>query len=339
MTRTSFLVRASALTGFTRLVEQHGGSPQSLLAAFGLTSAQLQDSHFCLPLEQVARLLELAAQRLALPDFGARLASLQDISILGPVALIVQHASHLADALQQVARYMPYHSPGLQVSLAVESGQAVWRLQHDPSVSRSGDRQLTELVYGIAIAFLRQVTGSAGADWRLRLQHEGGLSAEAYRARYGCQVEVAQADSALVFPAALLDTSLAAPSQAILEASERLVRQLIQRHPLDLGRQVETLAERLLMTGTCNLPTLARQLGMPRHMLQRRLLLQGLRVEQIIDDLRRKRLDALLPHPQIPLTEVAFLLGYGDPSSLTRACYRWFDQSPSARRQQLLLQP
>ena len=339
MNRPPLLVRAPALTGFTQLVSQHGGDAQDLLARVGMSPAQLDDAHFSLPLANVAQLLETASRTLSLTDFGARLANLQDISILGPVALIVLHAGNLADALERVARYMPYHSPGLNMSLRIEGQHAAWCLEHDSSVSRMGDRQLTELVHGIALAFLRRVTRNPGKEWQINFKHDSPLDSKAYRKLLGCRVRVNQAQNALLFPASLLSTPLASANHAMLEASERIVRRLIQNHPLDLGRQVESLVERLLVTGNCNLPILARQLGMPRHMLQRRLLAQGLRVEEIIDGLRRKRLESLLPHPQIPLTEVAFLLGYGDASSLTRACYRWFGQSPSARRQQYRAQP
>ncbi|WP_123723492.1 AraC family transcriptional regulator [Pseudomonas protegens] len=339
MNRPPLFVRAPALTGFTRLVSEHGGDAQALLARVGMTQAQLDDAHFSLPLEKVAQLLEITSQTLSLADFGARLANLQDVSILGPLALIVLHASDLADALERVARYMPYHSPGLNLRLSVEGQYAAWHLQHDLSVSRLGDRQLSELVHGLALAFLRRVTHHTGKQWQINFRHDSPLDAKAYRALYGCRVRINQAENALLFPASLLSTPLASASPAMLETTERIVRRLIQSHPLDLGRQVEILVERLLVTGNCTLPVLAGQLGMPRHMLQRRLLAQGLRVEEIIDDLRRKRLESLLPHPQIALTEVAFLLGYGDPSSLTRACYRWFGQSPSACRQRHLAQP
>jgi len=336
MKHTGMLVRARALKGFVPLVEQHGGEPEVLLAQRGISPAQIEELDDHLPLVAFAELLEIAAQQLQLPDFGVRLAAWQDLSVLGPIALVAQYASNVAEALDALGRYMPYHSPGLTVSLMREPPYAILRLTHDRCVQGKARRQLTELTYGVTIAFLRFLTRSKGRNWQLHFQHGSPIRPTRYRQLFGCHVRLKQAEDSLTFPADLLETLLDAPNSALREASERSVRHLIQRYPLDLGRQVELLAGELLTSGNCTLPTLAEQLGMPRHMLQRRLGALDLHFEDIIDNLRRERASALLLHLQIPLTEVAFLLGYGDPSSLTRACYRWFGKSPKSLREDFL---
>ena len=55
---------------------------------------------------------------------------------------------------------------------------------------------------------------------------------------------------------------------------------------------------------------------------------QGLHFEDIVDRLRRERASEYLPYSAIPLAQVAALLGYSDQTALTRACRRWFGESP-----------
>jgi AraC-like DNA-binding protein len=74
---------------------------------------------------------------------------------------------------------------------------------------------------------------------------------------------------------------------------------------------------------------------MHRRTLQRRLEVQGLYFEDIVDLVRRKRADQLLPHAAIPLTEIYQLLGYTEQSSFSRACRRWYGATPLATRQRL----
>lgn len=332
MASTSLYVRARSLTGFAELVKQHAGDPQALLEQVGIAPAILDDPELSFPLVYFAELLDLSVQTLELPDFGARLAAGQDVSVLGPVALIARHAATVADAMQGIIRYMPYHSPGVNVCLVHNGNRAEMHLDYDPSVTGRGRQQLTELSYQVGLACLRMLSQLDGKDWQLSFQHSPSLSPARYRKIFGCQVRWNQAENLLAVPAAILDMPIDAANVELREATERSVRNLIRRHPLDLGRQVETLAERQLTTGSCTLPVLAEQLGMPGYKLQRTLRSQGLHFEDIIDNLRRSRVEALLAQVQIPLTEVAFLLGYGDPSSLTRACRRWFGQSPKALR-------
>lgn len=39
----------------------------------------------------------------------------------------------------------------------------------------------------------------------------------------------------------------------------------------------------------------------------------------------------------LPLTQIAFMLHYANSSAFTRACRRWFGQTPSAVRKALLV--
>jgi AraC-like DNA-binding protein len=315
---------------------KQGGQPEELLMGAGLSPTLLDNPDLSLPLVSFADLLDRAAKALGVADFGARLAAYQDVSVLGPVALLVRHASTVADALQSIERYMPYHSPGLHMSLVQDGDQALLHLSHDASVSGGGRQQLTELTYAATLTFLRMLTQSNSSAWQLHLQHACGLSPASYRKTFGCRVLLNQQEDVLIFPAKILHTSLEAGSAELRNAAERSIRHLIRRHRLDLARQVEVLAERQLTTGACTLPVIAAQLGMPPHELQRRLAAQGQYFEDLIDNLRRALAEEFLPHGEIPLTEIAYLLGYGDPSSLTRACRRWFGESPTAIRCQHL---
>lgn len=332
MTTTNLFVRARSLTGFAELVRRHGGDPEALLQQVGIAAAILDDPELSFPLVHFAAVLDVAAHALGMPDFGAQLASGQDVSVLGPVALIARHASTVQEAMQGVIRYMPYHSPGAAVQLVDHGEQIALELNYDVSVQGGGKRQLTELSYLVSLAGLRMMSELEGKDWQLSFEHAPSLSPARYRRIFACKVLWNQPRSQLLIPRSVLDIPIDAANPELLAATERSVRNLIRSHPLDLGRQVETLAQRLLPTGNCTLPLLAGQLGMPGYKLQRCLARQGLHFEDIIDNLRRTRVESLLAQAHIPLTEVAFLLGYGDPSSLTRACHRWFGQSPKALR-------
>lgn len=133
----------------------------------------------------------------------------------------------------------------------------------------------------------------------------------------------------------MLTVPIDAGNPQLQAAAERYVSNLIRRFPLDIGQQVEALVERQLAVGGCGIDRIAVQLGMHRRTLQRRLEAQGLHFEDIIDLVRRKRSDELLPHSAIPLSEVCHLLGYAEQSSFNRACRRWYGDTPLATRQRL----
>ncbi|MCA6064070.1 AraC family transcriptional regulator [Thalassolituus marinus] len=332
MTATDFLVRTRALTGFVPLVSQLGGDARALLARHGVTPEQIESEDFTLPLRAYASLMHEAASSLKRDDFGILLAERQNLSILGPIALAAQHSGTVREALERISRYMPYHSPGLVMTVATQGEQATLRLQHNLPVQGEALRHLTELPYAVAIAFLRMITGDDGQHWQLSFEHDSPLTPQNYRMLLGCDVKLLQPQDGLLFPAALLARPIDAANPELQQTAERTVRYLMQRTPLDLGQQVSSLIERTLATGDCTLPVIAEQMKMPRHQLQRRLAALDLRFEELLDNIRRERLLNLLLHSRIAVTDIAQLLGYSDATSLTRACRRWYGQSPRALR-------
>ena len=66
---------------------------------------------------------------------------------------------------------------------------------------------------------------------------------------------------------------------------------------------------------------------------QRRLREENTSFEAIKDDVRRDAALRYLSQPDIPLTRVAALLGYSEPSVLTRRCKVWFASSPRQIRE------
>jgi AraC-like DNA-binding protein len=70
--------------------------------------------------------------------------------------------------------------------------------------------------------------------------------------------------------------------------------------------------------------------------VQRSLAEQGLTYKDAVEAMRQNLARMYLDQRQLPLTEVALLLGYSELSAFTRAFTRWTGLSPRAHRQSLL---
>jgi len=331
-------VRARSLVGFADLVGQFDGDSTALLRSAGIAPELIDMPEATIEHALLLSLLELAAETLNVPDFGFRLARMQGISVLGPVALMAQHAATVGEALEAVGRNMPYHSPGATVAVLLESlaGNAapLASLSYTLKVPVGAiQRQNSELVYAIAVDFLRMLSHQPGSNWRIHFAHTKGLSKARYRKHLGCEVQLGQPFDALYFPAELLQSPVDAADPHLVATAERFISHIVRRHPLDIVMQVETLLIRQLAGGACILPVIARQLTMSERSLQRCLQEQGSTFEEIADRVRRKRADELLTQTQVPLTQICTALGYTESSTFNRSCRRWFDVTPLKYRQ------
>jgi AraC-like DNA-binding protein len=87
-----------------------------------------------------------------------------------------------------------------------------------------------------------------------------------------------------------------------------------------------------LAEGVPALAQFARTLGMSDRTLQRQLREEGTTFAALLTELRREMAPSLLRDGRLAVSEVAFLLGYEDPSAFRRAFHRWFGRSPRAYR-------
>ncbi|WP_342118975.1 AraC family transcriptional regulator [Pseudoduganella sp. OTU4001] len=329
------LIRARALTGFRTLVAQLRGDATTLLADNGIDEKLLDEPEATISLPAMGRLLNDAAKRLQAPDFGLQLAAMRDFSILGAVALIARHSATVGDAMRAVARNIPYHSSGQHMAIADDPLRPGYtRVTY---TLNTGDdtpqRQLVELGLCMTQHFLQRFAGQSGADFHITFRHPAPVSKARYARHFAGELRFEQEANTISVPSRLLAMPMAEGSSAPLQAAaERWVNNVIRRYPLDIAQQVEALLARQFATGAGTLVQIASQLGLHERTLQRRLKEQGVFFEDILDRLRRNRAQEYLAYQAFPLSQVASLLGYTEPSSFNRACKRWFGKTPLAYR-------
>ena len=118
---------------------------------------------------------------------------------------------------------------------------------------------------------------------------------------------------------------------------ESLLERIAARHrPREAGlvEQVEGVLVSALPRGVPRIAEVAAQLNMTVRTLQRRLEQAGWGYADLLDATRQRLAEQLLRRAEASVTEVAFLLGYDDPNSFTRAFHTWTGTTPEAFRRQ-----
>ena len=118
---------------------------------------------------------------------------------------------------------------------------------------------------------------------------------------------------------------------AYLDRHAQALQQKLDRAPSLAFRVRELLVERL-RDGEPDQPSIARALGLSERTLQRRLSEENASFASLVDEVRADLARLYLGDPKLAIFEIAFLLGYSEPSAFNRAFKRWTGQSPSEFR-------
>ena len=135
--------------------------------------------------------------------------------------------------------------------------------------------------------------------------------------------------------AALVDRPNPTSDPRLSRVIERHAEALLEARPLPVAsasERVRSLLARAIGEGEITLAAIAAKSKMSERSLQRRLADEGVTFDALLDEVRRDLALRYLADPKIAVAEVAYLLGYSEPSPFHRAFKRWTGKTPTEAR-------
>ena len=323
----SQFIRADALLEFDEAAQDLGGDPDGLLAAAGLVPAHTRIAGRHLPRRGFSVALELAAAQLARPDFGMLLGRRQTMHVLGGLALAMENAATLGEALQLLERYMHSHDQAAHISQRLLPRSDRHLLSFFLSVrGAKAVVQNHELGLVLACDAMARLAGESFCPLEIRMAH-APLGDPAHYARYfPCPVLFSQPASGVVLSRAALETPLLRRNVNLAQLAHHHLYSQLGDGSLSMTQQIERLILPLIKVGRCSINDVARFLALHPRTLRRRLCSEGTSFAEIKDTQRRLRAAELVAQG-LPLGYMTGLLGYANESGLSRSLKRWFGRS------------
>jgi len=328
------LIRGSSLQGFPELVRELGGKPETLLDAAHVPIASVGNQDTFIDYRGVIVAVESAAVATSTPDFGRRLALRQGLEILGPVGVAVRTAPTVAAALQAADQYMSVYSPALSTSVDLQPTEAharfVWQLRDERIPSH---RQVAELGLGIAVQVFRLLVGPEFRPVVVHLPHQPLTEVADYEEYFDCPVRFASDHAGFLVRRPDLARPLSSDS-VVHEVVRDYLGSIAPPTGAETTAAIRALIQRLLPTGALTLELVAAQLALHPRTLQRHLAAEGTSLTTLVDEVRRDMAERYLRETDVPLGQLAGILGYSEQSALARSSRRWFGTAASAYRHQ-----
>jgi AraC-like DNA-binding protein len=330
---------ASPAFGLARLaalplerMSELGLSYTELLRATGLDARQLEDPDARIPLAAVARLWEAITAQTTDPTIGLRLGVECHVRDLGLVGVVMAYSPTVAAALERLARYGRIVSDALVVEL-VRDAEATWvRIDTQPPLRAL--RPAVDARLAVLIGILREITGAPLAPLAVQLTYRRPEDVKAYERFFRAPLEFGALATAFLLDRKDLERPVALSDPTVTGYLDQLAADTLAR----LGAE-QSMTDRVrrrlwseLSEGVPGVERVARELGMSARTLQRQLRGERTTFAAVLRGLRQELARPLLRDGRLAVSEVAFLLGYADPSAFQRAFRAWHGTSPRAFR-------
>lgn len=329
----SELIRAASLTAFPEVARTLGLDPRSLLQEVGIDHRALSDPDLRISARAVGQLLERAAHQSKDETFGLRVGETRSIAILGPIGLLLREEPTVRHAFKSLTKYIFLHNETLVLHLDEVEDQAVVSLEIHLA-RQMAFRQGVELSIAVLYRILQSLIGTA---WQplVCLTHEPPARREVHHRVLGPRIDFRCNYNGLIFPIRDLERPIAGASPIFAEHARRYLDSITSRTGVTLEAKVRELVRVQLSSGRCTIDRLAHQVGWDRRTLQRKLALEQVTFNSILDSVRAELATRLLQNREASLAVAADMLGFSSDSAFSRWFLGHFDCRPSEWRRQL----
>lgn len=329
----SATVRVAGLRDLSPVIRQLGGDPLQIYRECGVDPELFEDDEAIISYRKVIHLLEHTSLALGAPDLGLRLASGWQLDILGPLALAMQNSRTVEDALHCAASHLFFHSSALELEIRSDGETTDLRLDiHLPGVSHEDMPQVEDKSIGFLHRILSMLAGETYRPSQVTLSHEPLAPARIYRNFFGVPVSFSGHSNVIRANTDCLATRIRGQNEKLHRIALNYLQAQYPTPHDTVSSRVRIAVRSTLGTASCNRADIARSLGMHPRTLQRHLKSEGVSFNELRDKVRCEQAEHYLRDTQIPLAQVAGIIGYSDQSMLTRSCRRWFGETPRQMR-------
>lgn len=313
------------------LVTGHGIDRAALLSNTQLASTGMENTGPRISTVDFSTLVNNALTLTGNPALGLELGSRINLSahaVLGQAFLACETLEQVLDLFM---RYSALLAPAAELHLDKSHNGVTLELSNVIE-----DTPLTfscELFFASVLNTLRGLLYNQAFSVTINLPYPQPDYEADYIAAFGTRVNFDSSIASIRFDTQLLACILPTANPALLSLYETECRRLLADLGADdtVSRQVQRLLQQIEGQYP-NLLQMAALLHLGERTLRRRLANEGTSYQQLLDKARARQAAHYLKHSQLPMTSIAYLVGFNDSSNFRRAYQRWTGETPAATR-------
>jgi AraC-like DNA-binding protein len=327
---------AGLVRGLLEFAVTRGADRQALAARAGVAERALEDADNRIPFYVYTALMREASALCGDPALALHYGECVDMSEVSIVGLIMNASETMAEAFAQLQRFsqlaLEVEGAGERFGVTSRDG-GLWIV--DRRLNPNDFPQLSEVTFSRLACGPRRFLPQSHV-LEVHFTHPSPSYRAEYDRIFACKVVFESDWNAMrMHPQAATWRVALQPRYVfgvLTERADMLLRSLDDSRTM--RARVEGLILPILHKGDVNADAIAGAMGFSRQTLFRRLKGEGVTFEEVLDDLRHRMALHYLQGKRASVNEVAYLVGFSDRASFSRAFKRWTGRNPGEVRAQ-----
>lgn len=333
------MTEASTLASWTRALRRQldglGLDSAALCREAGLDPQLLDDANARYPLSATTRLWQLAVAASGDPALGLNTSRHVAPTTFHALGMAVMASGSLREIFERIVRYHRVVSDALALELRDVGDSCELHFRLPPGAPAPAPEAIDAFA-AIYVRTCRNRLGRNYAPLAVHLRRPPPADPQPWLEAFRAPVHFAASEDVLCFARADLDRPLDDGNPELAAHNEAVLRKRLDAlQPDTVSRRLRRALEQCLPNGEPSAEVLAHGLHLSLRSLQRHLSEEGSSYEQVLAETRHALALQHLGEADCSISEVAYLLGFADSSSFSRAFKRWSGQSPSQYREGL----
>lgn len=330
-------VAASSIVGLLAYADAIGVSTTGVLEAAGLTRASLTGAEARIPEAANNKVWELLAVASKDAEFGLHFAERMTVDAFDVVGHLLARSRTFGEGLERVVAYSRILHDAGRVEFE-RLGSRVVVFPGCRGLVNEFPRHIAEFSAASVLVLGRAATGKPLRSTAVRFRHPAPARLSEHLRVFGVTPTFDARETEVELDAAVLDLAILDAQPGLVNYLDAYARDVIAKLPPDddLVSAVERAVASAMSRGVPDIEAIAMQLGVGSRTLQRRLAEAETGFQELVDTVRRRYAERYLADNRLAITEVAFLVGFSEPSNFHRAFRRWTGTTPAAYRARAL---
>lgn len=270
-------------------------------------------------------------------NLGLHIGEAFELSAIGIVGYVMLNCKTYGQVIETLCRYTQLFSRGVTLHHHIADGRVYCDCDIVSELKNyllEEPRHPIESTFAALFTATQQLTGHALEAQAVCFQHPRPSDVLEHERIFQTTVQFSQPTNRVIFSTNCLNWPVRSANPNLLSAFEAHAIAMLnaQNQSQSCAQQVRRAIAQALQGEVPTLEAISHTLMTSVRQLQRELQTENTTYQQLLDETRIEMAFQALKNPEASIHDVAFLLGFSEPSAFHRAFKRWTGQTPRSYR-------